>query len=42
MSHRNILETNVGNDKLWKPRLCMRIRVKFVIKQKGYEKQKSN
>ena len=42
MSHCNILETKVGNESLWNPGLCMRIRVQLSLNKKGYEKQKSN
>ena len=37
MSHSNILETNVGNDKLWKPGFVYENEGTNVIKQIGHE-----
>ena len=42
MSHCSILETKVGNDKLWNPGFVYENKGTIVIKQIGYEKQKSN
>ena len=34
MSHCSILETKVGNDNLWNPGWCMRIRVQLSLSKK--------